>query len=352
MNVVSKLRRSSAIAAGLAVLCTLMPVQADPVDHPADIEPLAARSLLLDIARAGERLVAVGERGHILLSDDEGRGWTQAAAVPSRTMLTAVCFTDARHGWAVGHDEIILATQDGGRSWRRDHYAPESQQPLLDILCLDAQRLIAVGAYGSYFSSVDGGAHWNARKFTHQPLLPPAKKAAAADDEIPPDYHLNRIIAAGPNLFIAAEAGQVYRSADAGANWESLPSPYNGSLFGALSLRDGGLLVFGLRGNLFLTHDAGLTWTKLNSATNAMLNDGLQLADGTIVLVGLSGAVVISHDGGASFTLDEQADRKGLSAAIAVGAEMIVAVGEGGTRRIEVNCACTAPAPAQAGAAK
>lgn len=358
MDVLSFLRRATGIAATVAVLCTLAPAQADPVDHPADLEPMAQRSLLLDVARAAKRLVAVGERGHVLLSDDDGKTWAQAAAVPSRTMLTGVCFTDASHGWAVGHDEIILATQDGGRSWRRDHYAPESQQPLLDILCVDAQHVIAVGAYGSYFDTTDGGAHWNARKFTHQPLQPPPKAAAAADEDIPPDYHLNRIVAAGNALFIAAEAGQVYRSADAGATWVSLPSPYNGSLFGLLPLQDGALLAFGLRGNLFLTRDAGVTWTKLASGTNAMLTDGLQLGDGTIALVGLSGAVVVSRDGGASFMLEEQPDRKGLSAALAVGAEQIVAVGESGARRIDVKCGCTAPGaqaasqPAATGVAK
>lgn len=346
MNVVSVFRRALGLAAGLVALGALATAQADPVDHPADLEPMAQRSLMLDVARAGARLVAVGERGHVLLSDDNGASWAQAASVPSRTMLTGVCFADASHGWAVGHDEIILATMDGGKTWRRDHYSPESQQPLLDVLCIDAQHAIAVGAYGSYFSTADSGAHWTAQKFEHQPLQPPPKSAAPADEDIPPDYHLNRIVAAGPYLYIAAEAGQIYRSADQGASWVSLPSPYSGSLFGLLPLPDGALLVFGLRGNLFVTRDAGASWNKLASGTTAMLTDGLQLKDGTLVIVGLSGSVVVSRDAGASFTLEEQSDRKGLSAAVAIGAEQILAVGESGPRRIDVKCGCTAPAAA------
>ena len=93
-------------------------VGADLLDRPALPAPAAVHSLLLDVARAGERLVAVGERGHVLLSDDAGRSWRQARTVPSRTMLTAVAFVDASHGWAVGHDEIILCTADGGETWR------------------------------------------------------------------------------------------------------------------------------------------------------------------------------------------------------------------------------------------
>src|SRR5688572_29562053 len=97
--------------------------------------PLAERSLLLDIAAAGKRLVAVGDRGHVLLSDDAGGRWRQAQGVPAQTLLTAVCFGDARHGIAVGHDELILVTKDAGESWQRTHYAPQAQQPLLDVWC-------------------------------------------------------------------------------------------------------------------------------------------------------------------------------------------------------------------------
>ena len=327
----------------VSLLCSVTSARSDPVDHAADLEPMAQRSLLLDVARADKRLVAVGERGHVLLSDDDGKTWAQSPSVPSRTMLTAVCFADALHGWAVGHDEIILGTTDGGRSWVRQHYAPETQQPLLDVLCVDARHAIAVGAYGSYFVSNDAGVQWAAQKFSHQPLLKPTKVAGATADEIPPDYHLNRIAVIGKFLFLAAEAGQLYRSADGGGSWLSLPSPYKGSFFGLLPLPGDSLLAFGLRGNLFLSNDAGVSWLKVESGTSAMLTDGLRLADGSIVIVGLSGAMIVSHDGGKTFSLHEQPDRKGLSAALAIGNAQILAVGESGSRRIDMDCGCTAP---------
>lgn len=325
------------------MVCTAAAASADPLDQPVQMEPLASRALLLDVARAGTRLVAVGERGIVLLSDNEGRNWTQSAGVPSRTMLTAVCFATATRGWAVGHDEIILATTDGGRTWSRQHYAPESQQPLLDVLCLDSQRAIAVGAYGSYFTTVDEGSHWSGRKFSAAPLVSPVKKDAAIDDEFAPDYHLNAIADASPDLFIAAEAGHIYRSTDAGDHWQTLSSPYRGSFFGLLPLPGGSLLVFGLRGNLFLTRDAGVSWQKIETGTSAMLTGGQLLEDGGIVIVGLSGTVLVSHDGGAHFTLQQQADRKGLSAAVVTGPARILAVGEGGSRQIDVTCDCAAP---------
>ena len=61
--------------------------------------PLAIKSLLLDGALAGSRLVVVGERGHILISTDGGASWKQAR-VPARALLTAVHMHDPSTGWA------------------------------------------------------------------------------------------------------------------------------------------------------------------------------------------------------------------------------------------------------------
>jgi photosystem II stability/assembly factor-like uncharacterized protein len=50
------------------------PARADSHLHVeyAEIQPLAAASVLLDVTRIGGRLVAVGERGHVVWSDDRG----------------------------------------------------------------------------------------------------------------------------------------------------------------------------------------------------------------------------------------------------------------------------------------
>src|SRR5512144_624546 len=90
----------------------------DVLDTPAAQSPLAARGLLNGLARAGQRIVAVGQRGHVLYSDDAGKTWKQAT-VPVSSDLVAVSFPDATHGWAVGHDGVILHTDDAGVTWTR-----------------------------------------------------------------------------------------------------------------------------------------------------------------------------------------------------------------------------------------
>ena len=136
-------------AAGLLALggcLAALPLAAAETSEPA---PLAAKSLLLDAARAGYRLVAVGDRGHILLSADEGRTWTQVPT-PTRAMLTGVAFADATHGWAVGHDGVILASTDGGQTWTRADDGRDLESVFLDVCFLDAKTGFIAGAYGRF----------------------------------------------------------------------------------------------------------------------------------------------------------------------------------------------------------
>jgi len=328
------------------------PAPVDPGTLAAEQAPLAIRSLLLDIARAGSRFVAVGERGHVLLSDNRGQTWTQAQTVPTQELLTAVCFSDDLHGVAVGHDEVALVTTDGGNTWQRTHYAPEARQPLLDVLC-NGSDAIAVGAYGTYLESADRGVTWTGRKFEASAAAEPTARAASAtptkatepatddpdaDDAIGGDPHLNRIVgASGSRLYIAAEAGHLYRSDDAGKTWSELPSPYDGSFFGLLPLDGGALLAYGLRGHLYRSEDGGHTWQPIAVGTEAMLNDAIRLPSNGIALVGLSGAVLLSTDNGKTFTLKQQDDRKGLAALLSVGVSELVTVGEAGVKAIPVE---------------
>jgi len=315
---------------------------------PLHAEParLAARGLLIAVAAAGKRLVAVGDRGIIVLSDDEGASWTQAAEVPTQALLTGVCFFDPRHGIAVGHDEVILRSADAGNTWTRTHYAPQAQRPLLDVWCGSAGQAISVGAYSTYLTSSDGGASWNEVAFRPAPGRPmapgaaapsaAASSASAAEEESARGgYHLNRIVGAGARrLYIAGEAGHLYRSDDGGSSWLTLASPYEGSFFDMLPLAGDALLALGLRGHLYRSADAGASWQQLDTGTLALLDGAARFAGGGVAIVGFSGVVLLSHDGGRSFALLQQGDRAGLAAVLAVGEDRLVAVGEDGARII------------------
>jgi photosystem II stability/assembly factor-like uncharacterized protein len=255
-----------------------------------------------------------------------------------QALLTGVCFFDARRGLAVGHDETILATADAGEHWQLAHHAPAAERPLLDVWCGANGAAIAVGAYSSYLTSADGGASWSERAFAPTPApqaagATHAGPAGAADAAAGGGYHLNRIVGSGAaRLYIAAEAGHLYRSDDAGTHWRELASPYAGSFFDILPLGGETLLACGMRGNLFRSDDGGVSWSHLETGTVAMLDGAALLPGGTVAIVGLSGVVLVSRDGGASFGLEQQSDRSGLSAAVAVGPQSLAVVGEDGAR--------------------
>jgi photosystem II stability/assembly factor-like uncharacterized protein len=312
---------------------------ADPAAQPAVIAPLAVRSLLLDVAWAGPRAVAVGERGHILHSDDAGRTWTQPPA-PASANLTAVCFADEKNGWAVGHVETILRTRDGGGSWELVHFEPANPQPLLDVACADSERGVAVGAYGVVYVTTDGGAVWSQVPFEPEPL-PGAEKVEPAPDDMEAEvdlgfeFHLNAI-ARGPagRMYVGAEAGRLFRSDDDGASWRELPSPYDGSFHGVLALDGDAVLAFGLRGNLFRSEDGGATWAAIPTGTTALLAAGARIDEGTVVVAGTAGVILVSRDGGRSFELSQQDDRRAVAAVAPSGDGGLIVAGEGGVRRL------------------
>lgn len=315
-------------ALSLASVCSMLvfaapsPVQAADATNVLSIEsPKAATSLLLDIAHAGKRLVAVGDRGHILFSEDSGRNWVQAR-VPTRQMLTAVYFVDDKHGWAVGHDAQILATEDGGANWKLQYEDQEREAPLLDVWFRDANQGYAVGAYGALLETTDGGASWG-------------DVSDRLDNE--DGFHLNAITAVdNTGLVIVGESGSMFRSADWGQTWEKLESPYEGTLFGAIGMANSNAVVaFGLRGNLFRSTDFGNSWEKVQLLSESGplqfgLAGGSLLKNGEIVIVGHSGSVLSSKDTGRTFSVINRADRLSLASVTDDAAGNLVLVGQGG----------------------
>lgn len=294
---------------------------AEPVKpHAAEIMPMTSKNLLLDVARAGEGYVAVGDRGGIIVSAD-GKSWTQVP-VPVRAALTAVYFADAQHGWAVGHDATIIATSDGGKSWKLQSFKPELEKPLLDVLFLDAQHGLACGAYGLLLATEDGGATWT-----------DVDAPAIRGDEV----HFNALVKLNDgSLFIAGEAGMLALSSDQGKTWSKLKGPYDSSLFGALPLGDKGAVIFGLRGNVYMTQEVGAkkgaTWTKLDTHSVASMFGGATLPSGELAMVGLNGVILIAGVDGSVHTLQTPSGTP-LSAAVP-SASGLLAVGESGVQII------------------
>ncbi|MFT4746457.1 MAG: photosystem II stability/assembly factor-like uncharacterized protein [Congregibacter sp.] len=272
------------------------------VDVQSYLAPLVSRSLLLDIAQSDSQLIAVGERGHVLLSKNS-QDWLQVV-VPSLATLTAVDF-NGNKGWAVGHDTTILMTNDGGVSWSLQYYAPQIERPLLDVHFFDAQHGITVGAYGTFLRTQDGGVNWVSEmhsEFLSQDDLDYLKEIRVEDEAFYLEElasilpHLNSVSQSGERLYLAGEAGLLAISDDMGHTWQRMDIDYYGSFFDFTKTDSGRIFAVGLRGHLFeLDHDEQ-KWSAINSGSTSSLNAIISIDEKNSIIVGNNGAQVRISD--------------------------------------------------------
>lgn len=294
----------------------------DALDTPAMKSPLASRALLNGLASAGSRIVAVGQRGHILYSDDAGKVWRQSE-VPVSSDLVAVSFPNATTGWAVGHDGVVLRTTDAGLTWTVQldglklggvmvaYYLREeaalaaddpkraaqlveearrfetqgAENPFLDVWFRDASEGFVVGAFGLVLHTTDGGAHWT-------PWL------HALDN--PKGLHLYAVRGIGADVYIGGEQGLLLKLGRGDTRFRALELPYKGTLFG-ITGSGRSVVAYGLRGTVLRSTDGGKSWQQTPTGLEVGLTAGTLQDDGRIVIVSQAGHILSSTDDGASF---------------------------------------------------
>ncbi len=308
---------SKAVTLGLALWATAAVATEVPASYPA---AKAETAPLLSLTMLDGGLLAVGDRGHILLQQS---GAWQQMPVPTQVMLTAVTHA-GDHAWAVGHDAVILSSETAGQQWQLRQRLPERDKPLLDLLALSPNEILAVGAYGLMFRSRDGGISW--QEEFHDELLYPEDRAYLAElkAEDPVFYldersailpHFNRLRRLGDGrLVLMGELGLMALSEDQGQQWEALEPFYEGSLYELVETARGTWLAAGLRGHIFRSDDEGGHWQEIDSGVDGTINQGRVLSDGRIALVANGGYLLISDDDGQSFTVTEVAKGQDLVA--------------------------------------
>lgn len=281
-------------------------VQAAATDAPLAAQAAVASSYagkapVLSAARAGKRVVSVGDYGTVMISD--GGAFRQARQVPVNSTLTAVTFVDDKFGWAVGHWGAILHTEDGGETWTRQRLDTSTDRPLFSVHFIDRDNGVAVGLWSLLLTTRDGGKSWNSVSLPKPP------------DGGRGDRNLFKVFGNQEDvLYIAAERGTVLRSADRGATWTYLDTGYKGSLWTGRVLHDGSLVVAGLRGTAYRSADGGKSWRQAETGTQSSITDLVESGN-TLWGVGLDGVTLSSRDGGISFVARQRDDRLSLTAA-------------------------------------
>lgn len=330
--------------------CLALPDSAkDRLDMTGPQTRLLANSPFSGAVMAGTRIVAVGARGLIAVSDDQAANWKQVPS-PVASDLVTVRFVDANQGWIVGHDGVVLHSLDGGTTWQKQmdgrqaqkllaehfgsldakgdpdakrwlkeislNYANGPEQSLLDLWFDDKNNGYVVGSFGTVFRTADGGASW-------QPLMEQVRSDGLV--------HLNAIRKVNGDLYLASERGVVFKLDRASGRFEPLSTGYKGSFFG-LTEHDAQPLALGLLGNAYLLTDAGKAWTKVDTGLGANVTGAVPLSDGRILLLGLDGAAsLIDLKGSAPVTVKTNYS-KPLAEAVQLSANKVLLVGQGGLR--------------------
>lgn len=323
----------------------------EALQSPAALIPNAQRAVFTGLTRIGDRLVAVGERGLILLSDDNGQHWRQAS-VPVSVGLVAVQFADSTSGWAVGHAGVVLATQDGGETWqlqldgrraaqleldaaRRElpgaqdtdaaqvrlqtaerMVAEGPDKPFLALAVSDAKHLMVVGAYGLALRSDDGGGTW---------------QSVTGQIDNPMGLHLYAVARQGTAWLLAGEQGYLARALD-GKHFQQLQSPYSGTLFTLANRADGAVLIGGLKGHAFILEPGAERANALPMLAPVSYSDAISLSNGRVLMTNQAGGLFISTQAGLAPALEPL--RKPVSAAIQAADGSLVFAGFTGLSRI------------------
>lgn len=246
------------------------------------IAPLAKESLLLAVD-IGQNTIIVGERGHILVNDNNTEQNISAfkqVVAPTRATLTDVISIN-EFAWAVGHDATILKSKDAGLTWSLIQSFPGLDRPLLSVHFFDINEGVAVGAYGLFYRSQDGGDSWQQEQ--HPSVLSDEDNEyleSIKDDKafyieelsfISP--HLNQLSYFDGVLYLAGEAGLVAKSEDRGESWLRLDVDYLGSFFDVTRYEDGKAIAAGLRGNIFIIDgdEQRIVATCITTSINALI---------------------------------------------------------------------------------
>lgn len=357
----------SALVATVACAWALLssPAFSEPVmpvlTRPALATPQASHSVLIDIARAGTRLVAVGERGIVIVSDDNGRSWRQSS-VPVSVTLTAVQFVDAKNGWAVGHSGVVLRSQDGGATWTKQldgvraaslmvedakralasnpgssseatlktaqqFLSDGPDKPFLYVHFDDVLHGYVVGAYGLIFRTIDGGQSWESwMRYVDNPK----------------GLNLYSMQSDGETLYLAGEQGYFARSEDGGKSFKHIPTPRDASYFAMQVIPGGGIVVAGLRGTVFESTDQGDAWQRTMFESSESFSALLRMKDGSLFFANQAGEFFVQSSINQSVKSLGVTQSHSVNAAVEAANGSFVTVGFRGVRIVDRNTIASA----------
>jgi photosystem II stability/assembly factor-like uncharacterized protein len=164
------------------------------------------------------------DEGRVYFSGDAGLSWAEQESAYVATggdILRAIHFSDAMTGYAVGLNDRIISTTDGGDNWTGS--TTGLGEAWLCLHVFDRQRLIIgsysiVGSGGNLFMSYNAGTNW--LDVSRWPVV--TGVTVGWDVHFLPDGLTGYL-----TVNIAGSSGSVYKSINGGYDWRRLETPAN-----------------------------------------------------------------------------------------------------------------------------
>ncbi|HEY5758415.1 MAG TPA: YCF48-related protein, partial [Steroidobacter sp.] len=286
-----------------------------------------------DLARvtsdnSGKVLIAVGERGAIIRSDDAGRRWRAVSLAESNFDLRAVIHHAPSDAWiAAGTRGTILRSTDSGKTWSP---LPNELNLTLETLFVEpaSGALLIGGEAGLIGRSTDAGLSWHLTRVKMQEPVTPVTAIHLLGSELIATSALGRflistdrgenwrLLSMGGNAYftdavldpkshtmlLASHTGDLFRRERGDDSWEKIELTIDGQKRFVSALRyDAGsqsLLAVGHHGLAARSVDGGRQWQSISTGFTTSMESLAQLGDGRFVGFGEGGYLVISADSG------------------------------------------------------
>lgn len=237
-------------------------------------------------------------RAAVLSTVDGGRHWAiQKLGLPGGYLFSVAC-TDRLHVWLGGlrgpggKGAVIMASSDGGATWKSQYTDDLPENGVLAIAFADAAHGWALTLYCQVLATTDGGAHWKEQKLPGpRPLM--LESMACFDSS---HCWIAGLGEGGACLFATADGGLTWRAARTPGSLIDVPSilclgAHQLCLVGVGSQRGTGVYV---------SNDGGLTW----GASSGPVLDGVNaMAAGGSRVVWTVGdrLIAVSTNGGVTW---------------------------------------------------